>query len=75
MIHTNPEIWTDTVEDLHGYTARVKVEYHTERDTVVTATRTERSDTEPESDMHDVLENEARAAIRRTVGLEELPDE
>jgi len=75
MIHTNPEIWTDTVEDLHGYTARVKVEYRTESDTTVTATRTERSDTEPESDMHDMLENEARRAIRRTVGLEELPDE
>ena len=75
MIHNNPEIWTDTVEDLHGYTARVKVEYRTECDTTVTATRSERSETEPESDMHDVLENEARRAIRRTVGLKELPDE
>jgi len=75
MIHNNPEIWTDTVEDLHGYTARVKVEYRTESDTTVTATRSERSEIKPESDMHDVLEDEARAAIRRTVGLTELPDE
>ena len=75
MRHNNPRVWTETVEDLHGYIARVKVEYWTESDTTVTATRSERSETEPESDMHDVLENEARRAIRRTVGLKELPDE
>jgi len=75
MRHNNPRVWTETVETLHGYTARVKVEYWTENTTTVTATRSERSETEPESDMHDVLENEARAAIRRTVGLKELPDE
>jgi len=75
MICPNLEIRTHTVEDLDGYTARVAVEYYTERGTKVTATRSERSETEPESDMHDVLEDEARRAIRRTVGLKELPDE
>ncbi len=75
MTHNNPRVWAETVEDLDGYVARVEVEFWTETDTKVTATRSERSETEPESDMHDVLENEARRAIRRTVGLEELPDE
>jgi len=75
MIQNNPEIRTSTRETLDGYTARVKVVYQTERETIVTATRLERSETEPESDVHDALENEARRAIRRTVGLKELPDE
>jgi len=74
-MHHNPDTLTETIEDLHGYTARVKVKYRTECDTVVIATRSERSVTEPESDMHDALESEARRAIRRTVGLKELPDE
>jgi hypothetical protein len=75
MIHNNPDTLTETIEDLHGYTARVKVKYRTERDTIVIATRSERSMEKPESDVHDALENEARRAIRRTVGLKELPDE
>jgi hypothetical protein len=75
MIQNNPEISTDTREGPHGYTARVKVEYHTEQDTIVTATRLELTDTEPESDMYDKLETKARRDICRTVGLKELPDE
>jgi hypothetical protein len=75
MIQNNPEIQSKTVKALGGYTARVTVEYVTESGTTVTATRSERSDTEPESDMHDALEKEARRAICRTVGLKELPDE
>jgi len=75
MIQNNPEIWINTIQDLHGYTARVKVEYVTKIGTTVTATRTRLSDTEPGSDMYDTLENKARGDIRDTVGLEELPDE
>jgi hypothetical protein len=75
MTHNNPRVWAETVEDFDGYIARVEVEFWTETDTKVTATRSERSVTEPESDTHDALEKDARRAIRRTVGLREFPDE
>jgi hypothetical protein len=75
MMHPNPEIWIDTIEHRHGYTVKVTVEYRTESNTTVSASRSHRFETEPESDMYDVMENEARADIRSTVGLKELPDE
>lgn len=75
MTHNNPTIRTETVEESNRYEAIVTVSYQPEGGTTVTATRSVWSETEPDSDTHDVLEKEARRAIRRTVGLKELPDE
>jgi len=65
--YKNPTVRSETIEDLDGYTARVVVEYHTDNDTMVVATRKEDCDTEPSADVFDRLKEHAMEDIRATI--------
>lgn len=67
MIHVNPRVWTETKEGLHGYIARVEVEYDTDNDTTVVATRTEQCEKEPSEYVFDRLKEHAIEDIRATI--------
>jgi len=67
MVHKNPTVRSEAIEDLDGVTARVEVEYDTDNDTTVTAVRTERCETEPSEYVFDRLKEHAMEDIRATI--------
>jgi len=69
------KVWVEKNNDMPYPYARVEVHYWDEDGTRISESCAELSGNKADPDVHDKLESECRADIRRRVGLKELPDE